>query len=208
MTAPAPASILTAPAAAPAEGAPPPAAAPPASTEAAQPPAADAKPGSEAKPTAAPAALELKLPDGFTADEGLLTGFKGLAGEFGLDSAKAQKLIDLYVGTETARVKAQAEAFQTQVAEWAKAVETDKELGGANLPQTKAFASQAVQRFGGAPLVEFLNNVGLGNHPVLVKTFAAIGRALADDSIAGGVGASPAPQKDPLELLYPTMFQK
>ena len=180
----------------------PPPAAPAASTPAAAPAAAAAAPAAGAPAATAPTKLELKFPEGFKQAEGLTK----LATELGLDSAKAQKLVDAYAGDASA----QQAALAKQQADWVAAIKADKDIGGANLEANLAVAKKAVAHFGGADFAQYLNASGLGDHPALVKAFVKIGQAMADDSVAGSVGstASSAPQTDPLQQLYPSMFKK
>jgi hypothetical protein len=69
-----------------------------------------------------------------------------------------------------------------------------------------------VKDFGGEPLVKLLNESGLGNHPLLVKAFVAIGKARAEDRIGGTSNAAGKSNLSPDEQLqrdlYPTMFPK
>lgn len=208
LTQPTPAAPATppAPTPAPAEGAVPPAAAAPAPTEAPKPPE-----GEKPAPVA-PAPLELKLPDGVKVDDKVLGDFKAAATEAGLDSAKTQKFLDLYLATQkaqaTAAETAQRAAFETQQADWAKALEADKELGGAKLQETALYSRKAVQRF--APeLVPLLNDTGLGSHPDVIRVFNRIGRAISEDSLQGTGSATPPKASDTPQAraarAYPSM---
>jgi hypothetical protein len=53
----------------------------------------------------------------------------------------------------------------------------DKNLG---------LAKQTVATFGGEELAKSLESSGAGNDPVLIKTFAAIGKALASEGLIDG----------------------
>jgi hypothetical protein len=163
------------------------------------------------KPTGeAPAKdFEIKLPEGFQADEATLSAFKDIAKENGLKPEAAQKIIDLQAKFETARIAQVNTQWEAQKATWVKAVETDKEIGGANLEQSKVFAKKAVDAAGGEELRVALRELGITDHPVLVKAFVKLGKAFAEDTIAGTAGASPTPgnnQEALLSSLYPSMF--
>ena len=169
------------------------------------PPAAPAPAKTEA--SKAPA-LELKVPEGFVVDDKMLADFKANAVELGLDTPKAQKLFDQYVGLETARAKATESAFVAQDAKWQAELKADPEIGGDKFAESVQHAKRAMGRFGGAPVAQLLTQAGLGNHPALVKFFVGVGKALAEDSIQGSAAPASGAQRQPLSsVLYPTMTQ-
>lgn len=150
------------------------------------------KPAEGVKPAeVAPAAeVELKLPEGFKADDALLGQFKATAKELGLKSEQAQKVFDLYAGAQKAQAEATQKALEAESKQWVDAVKADKDIGGANLQASLVAANKAVHQFGGPELHQLLDATGLGNHPLVVKTFARIGKAIAEDSSAGTRGAN------------------
>ena len=179
------------------------------------PAAATAAPHESTKPEAAKveakaAELELKF-EGVEVDATTVGEFKTLAKEFGLDSPKAQKLADLYVGLQSKAAQAAEAAAETRRSEWLKALESDKDIGGDKLKGSVDVARRAVAKFGGRELAQALDASGLGDHPAVVKAFAAIGRAMAEDSISG-TAVPPAPKgRDGLLSLFtrsPEMFSK
>jgi hypothetical protein len=164
--------------------------------------------GEESKGAAAD--VELKLPEGFKADDKDIAEFKALAKAQGLDSPKAQALFDHFASRELARAKADAAAFEAQDDKWAKEIRADKDIGGNNWTASTQAMSRALNKFGGRPLAELIDRAGLGNHPVLVKALVGIGRALGEDSVAGAASASAAADKSEEAILrkqYPTMFK-
>lgn len=136
--------------------------------------------------------VELKLPEGFRADDAQLAAIKQAFGDVGLDSPKAQKLFDTYLGFEAARAKAAEEAFGQQSASWLAEVRADKELGGERFQQTVADLGRA-QKYLGADFGKVLAESGLGNHPVLVRALVKLGRAQREDTVAGGKSDAPPP---------------
>lgn len=147
----------------------------------------------------APASIELKVPDGFEADAKQLDAFKATATELGLDGPKAQKLFDQYVSLETQRTKAAEEAFVAQDRKWVAELVADPELGDASTGKLKPAAMtdirRAVNHFKASETFALLDRAGLGNHPKVVKLFAAIGRSLREDSVAGTSQSAPAPER-------------
>ena len=160
----------------------------------------------EGKPAnAAPEPLTLKLPEGMKADDKLLAGFEPVAKELGLDSGKAQKLVDLYAGRILEVQKEAIEAHQKQVDGWAEQVKTDKELGGDHFAETQQLVASVMTQFNDPGLVEVLNTSGFGNHPALVRFVARIGKAIADDTIkgaGGGGGKAPLTEAEKLARFY------
>lgn len=156
------------------------------------------------------APLGLKIPDGFQAGEGLAK-FEGLAKEAGLDGPKAQKILDLWVDAE----KTRTEAVAARAKAWADGTElkADKEFGGAAFDSNMQIARKAIVAFASPEEREWLAKSGAGNAPQLIKLFNRIGKAIAEDSVAGSTsprfGKSAAQSKaEALEVAYPSMFPK
>jgi hypothetical protein len=169
------------------------------------------KPGSEAKaPNAAQGEIELKFPDGFSVDQGLVDKFKPLAKELNLNSEQSQKLADMYSEAVKGYSTKAAEAHQQRVEAWLTEAKTDKEVGGAEFDKNAVVANKAVERFGGQELREFFNQTGLGNHPGLFRAFVKIGKAISEDSVGTKVDAHTAPEvKTEAQILaerYPSMY--
>lgn len=199
-------------------GAPPP---PAAAAAAAQPAAAAAgktlltqqPPANSSGAAPVPAAIELKFPDGFKPDTELVGQYKELARAAGLDNAKAQGLFDLYTGAEVARAQQLQQQAEQQQKDWVEGVKKDKDLGGVHYEATRANAQKAIAQFASPQLRELLDSTGLGDHPELVRAWAAIGKALGEDT-AGQTGAGGSPVKgkpstdERLRKKYPSMYEQ
>ena len=59
----------------------------------------------------------------------------------------------------------------------------------------------AADAFGGEQLRDLLAQTGLGNHPVIVRTFNEIGKRMSEDTAAAGQ-AAPSRDKTFTEALY------
>lgn len=151
--------------------------------------------------TAQEITYDLKVADGMPVAEGSVEAFTGVAKELGLSNEQAQRLVDF----QTQLAKGQIDAYQAQQVEWVNQMKTDPEIGGEKYAETTAMAVKAFNQFGGVELKEYLESTGLGNFPPLVKAFAAIGKALSDDSFAPGMGVSD--QKSAAQRIFPTMTQ-
>lgn len=156
----------------------------------------------------APAVIEIKVPEGVTAEPALLDGFKGVAKELGLKSEDAQKVADWYFkASQEANQKIQA-AQEQQVVTWAEEAKADKDIGGPNWDANVKTAQSAIRQFGDPALTKLLNETGLGNHKAMISVFSRIGKAIAEDRLPKGLVSAGDGQKQevPLEqTLYPTM---
>lgn len=174
-------------------GTPPPEAGKPTGTE-----AAPTQKATTTEGTAVPVAAEkppepelsLKLPDGVVADEALSKEFLPLAKELGLKQDGVQKLTDIYLKGQAGVAERAHKAVADQDAQWKAALKSDPEIGGEKLEQHLVVARKAIAQFGSPALSEFLSSTGLTNHPEVVRFCHRIGKALAEDSVAGTSGAN------------------
>lgn len=128
---------------------------------------------------------EVKLPDGLTLDATKMSEAKKALHEAGLLPQQAEKVLKYYFGTiskeyetaaETRRREQEASEFKLKD-EWKGEYDGNVKL-----------AKDALAKFGGPELVEHLNTSGLGNHPALIKAFAAIGKGMLEDQARGKGG--------------------
>lgn len=143
---------------------------------------------------------KLKLPEGSELSEKDLKEFSEFAKENKLSEETAQKLLDQKSQQVSALKESQRVAYEAEVEGWKNAVMADKEIGGQNFQQAVAYSKMAVDKFGSDEFKRAVNVSGLGNHPELVRTFARIGKAMADDTLV----AAPKNQSQevPLEDVF------
>lgn len=195
-------------------GTPTPPAAPAADTKQVAPtaPAEGTKPAEGApagEKSAAPVALELKVPEGLGLDDAALGAFKGKASELGLDSAKAQGLLDFYASTQAAQVKAAMDTWSKTDQQWRETVKADPDIGGGNMQKSVALAQKAARAVGGQEVLDIIERAGLGSHPGLFKAFVLLGRTMSEDSVGGSSGGkAPATDDAHLRAMYPSMYPK
>lgn len=160
-------------------------------------------------PTQQPVEIEIKVPDGVQVDEAVLGKFKPLAQEIGLDSAKAQKVVDLYIEAQNGFASKAEAAWNETKEKWREAVKQDPEIGGAKFNETVAMARRAIDKFGGPALKQVLNDLGIGNHPEVVRFAYRIGKAISEDSVAGAAGSAPAlsDEEAMLRKAFPSMYK-
>jgi hypothetical protein len=166
-------------------------------------PAPDKK-GDAAKPTSAPEKYEdFKLPEGVEVPAEVREQYTGLFKELGLSQEAAQKLIDFQMGVEQKAAQALTSQWETTHSEWIKAIETDKDIGGDKLKESKAFAAAVLASdFATPELKEALNLTGAGNNPAVFKFFVKLGKAMADDKLVVS-GKAPARPDDTAKKLFP-----
>jgi FtsZ-binding cell division protein ZapB len=145
-----------------------------------------------------PQDLNLSLPEGLNWAPDALEKFTALAREIALTPEQAQKLVDL----EESCARAARERESTERAEQQRAwSEQTRALFGQNYDAEMARAVAAADAFGGDALRELLKTTGLGNHPVIVRTFNEIGKRISEDTAPAGQ-AAPSRDKTFTEALY------
>ncbi|MDI6798147.1 MAG: hypothetical protein QMD09_14460 [Desulfatibacillaceae bacterium] len=133
----------------------------------------------------------------------LVQAINDAASQAGLAPEQAEKLGLGLTGYLT-------EAAGRQAAQKQQAIEELKGLWKETFDAKVATAVNAARAFGGQDFADFLNHTGLGDHPAMIRTFYAIGRALAEDSFSQGQPvrqkSGPARTEGGLPLLsFPSM---
>lgn len=133
---------------------------------------------------------DVELPGGMVLDEELTAEFSEAAKEMNLSQAKADKFMSMGVKlTQKIQENFQSavkEAQENQIKTYKTMLNTDPEIGGANLKHSLLDANEAYQTFVSDEAKQLLSDSGLNNHPAIVKVFMEIGRQLKNDSIKGG----------------------
>ena len=178
-------------------------------------PAPDATPAETAE-TGAPEKYELTAPEGMSLDADALSEAEPVFRELGLSNDSAQRFVPIVSGmVQRAATQAverhageQAAAFEATAAQWARAAESDPEIGGANWQETVTLAGKGLAALGfpeGSPLRTFLNESKLGNHPEMIRLARKVGLMAKEDTVSGG-GVIPA-KKTAEQALYSDAFQ-
>lgn len=157
----------------------------------------------DGKPQGAPEKYDLKVPDGMTLDEAALAEFDPIARELNLSNEQAQKLADVYSKRMAEVAQKQQESWKETTAKWVDDVKADKEIGGQNLDTSVRHAQAALTKFGTPELRAQMDATGMGNHPELVRVFARIGKAMAEDSFVQS--SRDGAQADPAKKMFPSM---
>jgi hypothetical protein len=125
-------------------------------------------------------------------DRELKQRFTVKAHEAGLSQKQAATLYDWWNGEQTQAKKAFGEAQASRTAQAEKALRADPSFGGAAYDENLQNAVRAMahyeQKFGidKDRLSTELVTTGLGDHPLLIKMLAAIGRDMREDGLFGG----------------------
>lgn len=119
----------------------------------------------------------LKPKDTFQLEEDILSAFKDTAFEKGILPSQAQGILEWYQDT----LSAQQTAFQDEAAlHERKAIESLEQEWGADLAHKVETARRGLHQFADESTVQYLEQKGLQNDPVLVKLFEKVGSALKE----------------------------
>lgn len=142
--------------------------------------------------------LEISLPEGMQLSDEQLSAFKDFAKGVGLTGEQASKAAEFQHKLNQEAVQAWAEKGKA----WATEIKEDPKYGGDNLATTVANARKAVD-LGGEPVRTLLDDLGVGNHPALVRWLADLGEHFQEDRGPGGAGgSSKATEADTLARIY------
>jgi hypothetical protein len=139
-----------------------------------------------------PEKYELKFGDNSPLDpKADLEATSALAKELGLTNEQAAKLLTHQETLAGGVVARQQQQFADTRSKWADEVKADKEIGGTHFDATLTHVKRAMEKFApeGSKFRVLVEESGYGNHPEFVRVFAAIGKAMAEDSTILGGGA-------------------
>ena len=149
---------------------------------------------------------DVELPEGMELDAELTEEFSSIAKEMNLSQAKADKFMGMGVKLSQKIQQnfenAIKEAQVNRIKEIKTMLNTDPEIGGANLKSTLLEANESYKTFVSDEAANVLAETGLNNHPAIVKMFRDIGRQIKGDTVKGS--GSPQHQRT-AEDWYPSM---
>ena len=125
---------------------------------------------------------------------------KQLTQQLGLNQEQVDKLLAFETAYAAHQAQLRQEDKNKQFASWARQT---RALYGAGLEEEITFALRAANKFGGPELRALLEETGLGNHPVVIRTLSGIGRTISEDACLGGTPAAPQ-DKTFAQALYGT----
>ena len=166
----------------------------------------------------APEKYEFIAPEGVDLSEeaqAKLAMFDDKARGMDLSQEQYQSLIEYDIERGQTALAEAANGFVERIEGWAEEVKADKELGGENLAANLGIIKAAQEKFGGddlkalvgAPSVDNLEGLGLGNNPAFLRLMYRVGKALGEDTLHEGDGHK-ASDGDSLKRMYPSMFEQ
>lgn len=135
---------------------------------------------------------DFAVADGIVLDPEMITAFKPLAKELGLNQGNAQKLVDLAVQVQQRTIDGIFEMHETRKATWLAEAKADPEIGAdvslwdenvegsaANSVAVRAFNSISQGHPG---LKAAVDELGIGNHPEFLRLMFRIGKTMREDT--------------------------
>ncbi len=158
------------------------------------------------KPEAGYNYTDMNLPEGYELNKEITEKFNAVAEKYNMSQKGASEIMTLAV-EHTKHVQSKIEdsirqAHEQKISEYKTALETDKEIGGNKLQETLDDANDAYDKFADKKKVQDLFlELGINNHPEVVRMFAKIGKLTKNDKINNG-GNPPPSTKTHAQILY------
>lgn len=175
---------------------------------------ADSSIKSPTEPVGAPEKYtDFALPEGFTANEEVMSEASGLFKELNLPQESAQRLVNFYSKNIQEALKAPYDLWQQTKETWLNDLKSNPEIGG-KLDEVKTTVAKAIDQNLDPKLAkEFrtaMDFTGAGNHPAFVTAFYKLAQKLTEGTHVSGakpssLGQSPNGQgapKSAAEAIY------
>ena len=142
-------------------------------------------------------------------DEAMTGKFNEYATKLNLSQKGANDLmamaVELTEQTQQQTLAAMGKLQEAKIESYKQLLNTDKEVGGANLKQSIETANLAYDEFfKDEDLRLMLAEGGLNVHPKFIKALKAIGSQMKNDTIHAGSGAA-KDKREREDILYPSM---
>lgn len=168
------------------------------------------KSDADAEQTGAPEAYDTAawtMPEGVEFDSEGFEAVEPVLRDLNLSNDQAGKLMTAYaekiVPMIAARTTEQIDQAGAELrANLARDLQNDPEVGGKHLDESKAMAAKAIAHFipdanQRSEFSTFLNESGLGNHPLLMRLVSGAGRAIAEAStLAASTASAPLSESE------------
>lgn len=166
----------------------------------------EGKDGEEEKAEGAPETYaDFTVPEGITVDPKEVEAFQTVAREFDLTQEQAQKLIDFEAERVQRMAEDQAELWSKTRAEWVEAAKSDERFGGKDFEKNVGFAKKALEKYGSPKLAELCDSFGIGDNPEFINLLVNVGKAMSEDGLEAGKGASAGGETSVAKRLFPSM---
>jgi|GEM_PF-6625155 len=127
-------------------------------------------------------AYTFEAPEGVKVNDGMLAQVKGIALAGKLSQDQFAAIMPELVRIDAERFGAINTAYAKQRADGVAAL---RQEWGTDFDGNVSLAQKAVKTFGSPELGALFDATGIGDHPLIVRTFATIGKALSEDMIVG-----------------------
>lgn len=150
------------------------------------------------EPVTDPTKFELKLPDGLTADEGMMGWFKEQAAQRGWSNEKAQDVMDAYIAKQVVDSQEAASSFEeTMKTEWGEKYKDNLRLVNEQI----GFMDAAIaQRFNSTVRGQFQKWVTssplVGSNPNFARMMLLLKQAVSPEAVTGGANVAPAGKRE------------
>ena len=151
---------------------------------------------------AKPTSYELKQASDSALNPDDLVKLKAQALKDGLTTEQAQALLDTSESSIKSYVAREIEKTKQQAPKWVDELKADKQYGGEKFNETIENAKRVIEKYAEPDFKKFLNDSGLGNHPMIVKAFAKIGMSFGEDHWKDGSAIVPKRVVSPAERMY------
>lgn len=125
---------------------------------------------------------QVSVPENSLLSQETLAAFKQAAAQAHLPADALTQWLRWEDNRLQQETQTQAQARREQLDSWAR--ETQENFGP-NWQEEVSRAVRAADMFGGPQLRQLLEETGLGNHPVMVRTFHAVAQCISEDVIPG-----------------------
>lgn len=126
------------------------------------------------------------LPNGVVVDEKVSEQVSAIFKEAGLTQKQAGLVAAKYAEMVQQGAHDQAEVADKTINGWVEQAKADSEIGGQKWDASIQSANGVLSRYGTPELDAVLAASGVGNHPEVIRVFARIGAAMADDTFVPG----------------------
>lgn len=154
----------------------------------------------------------VKLPENMQLDPAMTGKFNEYAGRLNLSQKGADDLMQMAVEltqqTQQQTIEAMGKLTEAKIEGYKTLLNTDTEVGGANLKESIATANIAYDAFfKDEDLRILIAEGGLNVHPKFIKALKAIGSQMKNDTIYSA-GGGVSEKKERQDILYPSMAEK
>jgi len=152
---------------------------------------------------------DVKLPENMKLDETMAGQFNEYAAKLNLSQKGANDLmamaVELTKTTQQKTVESLGKLQDAKIQKYKQELNSDSEVGGANLKESIATANLAYDAFfADQEMRDMIAQVGLNVHPKFVKALKAIGSQMKEDKIHSS-GNPAAEKRNREDILYPSM---